>query len=63
MALTVADLSEHIIARRRLYALALGADIELLGRAHGESVVAEALRLADEAAQPKQKPQTPSMRG
>src|SRR5215471_5935940 len=30
MALTVADLSEHIIARRRLYALALGADIELL---------------------------------
>jgi len=34
MALTVADLSEHIIARRRLYALALGADIELLRRVH-----------------------------
>ena len=62
MALTVADLAdlaEHIIARRRLYALALRADIELLRRAHGESVVEEALRLADEAAQPKQTPQTP----
>jgi hypothetical protein len=63
MALTVADLAdlaEHIIARRRLYALALHADIELLRRAHGESVVAEALRLADEAAQRKQAPQTPN---
>jgi hypothetical protein len=53
MALTVADLAEHIIARRRLYALALGADIGLLRRAYGESVVQQALRLADEAAQPK----------
>jgi hypothetical protein len=63
MALTVADLTdlaEHIIARRRLYALALRADTELLRRAYGESVVQEALRLADEAAQPKQAPQTPS---
>jgi hypothetical protein len=60
MALTVADLSEHIITRRRLYALALEADIELIRRVHGESVVVEALRLADEAAQPKQAPQTPS---
>jgi hypothetical protein len=58
MALTVANLAEHIFARRRLYALALRADIELLRRAHGESVVEEALRLADEAAQPKQAPQT-----
>jgi hypothetical protein len=59
MALTVADLAdlaEHIIARRRLYALALRADTELLRRAYGESVVQEALRLADEAAQPKQTP-------
>jgi hypothetical protein len=61
MALTVADLAEHIIARRRLYALALHADIKLLRRAHGESVVEEALRLADEAAQPKQAAQTPSV--
>ena len=60
IALTVANLAEHIFARRRLYALALRADIELLRRAHGESVVEEALRLADVAAQPKQAPQTPS---
>ena len=63
MALTVADLAdlaEHIIARRRLYALAFRADIELLRRAYGESVVQQALRLTDEAAQPKQAPQTPS---
>jgi hypothetical protein len=63
MALTVADLAdlaEHIIARRRLYALALAADVGLLRRAYGESVVQEALRLADEAAQPKQAPQPPS---
>jgi hypothetical protein len=52
MALTVADLAEHITTRRRFYALALEADIELLRRAHGESVVQEALRLADEAAHP-----------
>ena len=55
MALTVADLAEHIFARRRLYALALRADIELLRRAYGESLVEESLRLADEAAlQPSQ---------
>jgi hypothetical protein len=60
MALTVADLAEHIIVRRRLYALAFRADIELLRRAYGESVVEEALRLADEAVQTKQAPQTPS---
>lgn len=50
MALTVVDLAEHITTRRRFYELALKADIELLRRAHGESVVQEALRLADEAA-------------
>ena len=60
MALTVADLARHIDTLRRLYARVLEADIELLRRAHGESVVEEALRLADEAAQPKQAPQTPS---
>jgi hypothetical protein len=60
MALTVADLAKHIIIRRRFYAILLKADIELLSRAHGESVVQEALRLVDEAAQPKQAPQTPS---
>jgi hypothetical protein len=60
MALTVANLAEHIIARRRLYALALAADIELLRRAYGESVMEDALRLADGAAKPKQAPQTPS---
>jgi hypothetical protein len=58
MALTVADLAEHIITRRRVYALALEADIELLRRAYGESLVEEALRLADEAArQPSGAPQ------
>jgi len=46
--------------RRRFYALVLEADIELLRGVYGESVVEEALRLADEAAQPKQAPQTPS---
>ena len=60
MALTVADLAGHIIARQRFYALAFRSDIELLRRAYGESVVEEALRLADETAQPKQAPQTPS---
>ena len=60
MALTVADLAEHIITRRRCYALVLKADIELLRRAYGESVVQKALRLADGVAQPEQAPQTPS---
>ena len=58
--LTVADLARHIITRRRFYALVLEADIELLRGVYGESVVEEALGLADEAAQPKQAPQTPS---
>ena len=39
-----------IQALRRLYARVLEADIELLRRAHGESIVEEALHLADEAA-------------
>jgi hypothetical protein len=60
MALTVADLAQHIVVLRRLYARVLEADIELLRRAYGESLVEEALRLADGAAQPKQAPQTPS---
>jgi hypothetical protein len=60
MGLTVADLAWHIITRRRFYALVLEADIELLRGVYGENVVEEALRLADEAAQPKQAPQTPS---
>ena len=59
--LTVADLARHIITRRSFYALVLEADnIELLRGVYGEGVVEEALRLADEAAQPKQAPQTPS---
>ena len=60
MALTVADLAHHIDAIRRLYARVLEADIELLRRAYGESVMEEALRLANGAAKPKQAPQTPS---
>jgi hypothetical protein len=60
MALNVADLAQHIETLRRLYARVLEADIELLRRAYGESVVEEALRLADRAAQPKQAPQTPN---
>lgn len=50
MSLTVADLAHHIVTLRRLYARVLEADIELLRRAYGESLVEEALRLADEAA-------------
>jgi uncharacterized damage-inducible protein DinB len=49
MSLTVADLAQHIVTLRRLYARVLEADIELLRRAYGESLVDEALRLADEA--------------
>ena len=60
MAVTAADLAHHIETLRRVYARALEANIELLRRAHGDSVVEEALRLADEAAEPKQAPQTPS---
>jgi len=50
MSLTVADLAQHIVTLRRLYARVLEADIELLRRAYGESLVEEALRLADAAA-------------
>jgi predicted ArsR family transcriptional regulator len=50
MSLTVADLAQHIVTLRRLYARVLEADIELLRRAYGESIVEEALRLADQAA-------------
>jgi hypothetical protein len=53
MSLTVADLAQHIVALRRLYARVLEADIELLRRAYGDSIVEEALRLADQAAQPQ----------
>ena len=60
MAVTAADLAHHIETLRRLYARVLEANIELLRRAHGESVVDEALRLVDEAAQPKQASRTPS---
>jgi hypothetical protein len=47
MALIVADLAKHIVALRKLYARVLEADIELLRRAYGESIVEEALQLAD----------------
>jgi hypothetical protein len=60
MALNVADLAQHIETLRRLYARVLEADIELLRRAYGETVVEEALRLADGTAQAKQAPQKPS---
>jgi hypothetical protein len=50
MSLTVADLAHHIVTLRRLYERVLEADIELLRRAYGESLVEEALRLADEPA-------------
>ena len=60
MVVTAADLAHHIETLRRLYARVLEANIELLRRAHGESVVDEALRLANEATQPKQTPQPPS---
>jgi len=44
-------LAQHIVTLRRLHARVLEAEFELLRRAHGESLVEEALRLADEAAQ------------
>ena len=50
MSLTVTDLAHHIVTLRRLYERVLEADIELLRRAYGESLVEEALRLADEPA-------------
>jgi hypothetical protein len=57
MSLTVADLAQHIVTLRRLYARVLEADIELLRRAYGESIVEEALRLADQAARQAEAPQ------
>jgi hypothetical protein len=50
MSITVTDLTHHIVTLRRLHARVLEAEIELLCRAYGESLVEEALRLADEAA-------------
>ena len=50
MSLTVADLAHHIVTLRKLYARVLEADIELLRRAFGESLVEQALSLADEMA-------------
>ena len=50
MSITVTDLTHHIVTLRRLHARVLEAEIELLRRAYGESIVEEALRLADEAA-------------
>ena len=43
-------LAQHIVTLRRLHARVLEAEFELLRRARGESLVEEALRLADEAA-------------
>jgi uncharacterized damage-inducible protein DinB len=58
MSLSVADLAQHIVVLRKLYARVLEAEIELLRRAYGESIVEEGLRLADEAAgQTSQAPQ------
>jgi hypothetical protein len=57
MSLTVDDLAQHIGALRRLYSRVLEADIELLRRAYGESIVEEAVRLAGEA--PRQASQAP----
>jgi hypothetical protein len=50
MSITVADLAHHIATLRRLHAHVLEAEFELLRRAYGESLMEEALRLADEAA-------------
>ena len=43
-------LAQHIVTLRRLHARVLEAEFELLRRAYGESLVEEALCLADEAA-------------
>jgi len=48
MSLTV--LAQHIVTLRKLHARVLEAEFELLRRAYGESLVEEAIRLADEAA-------------
>jgi hypothetical protein len=58
MSLTAANLTHHIVTLRRLHARVLEAEFELLRRAYGESLVEEALRLADEVArQASQAPQ------
>ena len=43
-------LAQHIVTLRKLHARVLEAEFELLRRAYGESLVEEAMRLADEAA-------------
>ncbi len=50
MSITVTDLTHHIVSLRRLHARVLEAEIELLRRAYGESIVEEALRLDDQEA-------------
>jgi hypothetical protein len=57
MSITVADLAHHMVTLRRLHSRVLEAEFELLRRAYGESLVEEALRLADEAA--RQAPRAP----
>ncbi len=56
MTLTVAELAEHITTRRRFYELALKADIELLRRAHGESVVQKSPSLGRPGGAPASEP-------
>ena len=56
MSITVADLTHHIVSLRRLHARALEAEIELLRRAYSESLMEEALRLADEAPRQASRP-------
>jgi hypothetical protein len=51
MSMAVADLAHHILTLRRLHARVLEAEFELLRRAYGESLMKEAMRLADETAQ------------
>jgi len=48
MAVRVADIAEHIIARRRLYSSAYEADITRLTREYGAGPVQEALALIEE---------------
>jgi hypothetical protein len=50
MSIAVADLAHHIVTLRRLHSRVLEAEFELLRRAYGESLMEEALRLADETA-------------
>ena len=53
MSITVTNLTHHIVTLRRLHARVLEVEIELLRRAYGESIVEEALRLADQEARQK----------